>query len=113
MEVLVLQFFRVFVELPVHLPEFVLSCGRFGSLSRAQGLRMNFYQRKMTVHKSYAVEEFVKHLFEHAMSVLTIGALIVTVVNDRYQRVGWTNRMVTCTYRKSEIHGRNANPKMN
>src|SRR6266850_6013130 len=69
----------------IHLPELALSGGGLGRFGSTQRVWVYVHKREMAMHQTNAMEQFTNHLLDGPMSLLTVGALVVGVI-DHYHR---------------------------
>lgn len=62
---------------------------------------MNIYEWEMAIYKSYRAAQLVDDPFDLAMSLVTIRALVISVIDYGHYGVGRPDRMIFFTDRNS------------
>ena len=80
------QAILVFKKQIVHLPEFAMGARKLGCLRRGLGVRMQFIQREIPEDKAQALPEVLLDLLDDRISVPTMGAFIIPILDQRAWR---------------------------
>src|ERR1041385_5181650 len=65
---------------------------------------MNGDEGKVTIYETYSIHQLIEHLFNFAMSAMTVRTLVVAVIDNSNWGVRWPNRVVAFIDWNRQIH---------
>src|SRR6185369_9739338 len=87
----------------MHWPELSLAARTFGRLRGVQGVRVDFFQRKIAKDEADASSESLEQKLDHWSGLLAVRAFEIPVLDERNRRMRRTDRVIGSIWRNGQV----------